>query len=50
MLKDLEKLQKKAEKKARLRDKKKKTKMLVSGKSVFGLQRTIKKRISAIDH
>jgi len=37
-------LQKQLEQKARRREKKKKTRMAVSGKSVLGLQRIIKKK------
>jgi len=39
-----EKIQKQLEIKVRRREKKKKTKMTVSGKSVLGLQRIIKKK------
>jgi len=41
---NLEKLQKELERKVKLRAKKKKPKMLVSGKSVLGLRRIIKNK------
>ena len=43
---NLEQIEEKVRKKAKEREKKKKPKMKVSGKSVFGLQRIIKKKKS----
>jgi hypothetical protein len=43
-LKTLSQIEKQLEQKARRREKKKKTRMAVSGKSVLGLQRIIKKK------
>lgn len=42
--KNLEELQKQAEKRAKVKDKRKTRKMAVSGKSIFGLQRIIKQK------
>jgi len=44
MKEDLDQIEEKAKKKARKREKKKKPKMKVSGKSVFQLQRMMKKK------
>jgi len=41
---NLDQIEEKVRKKAKEREKKKKPKMKVSGKSVFGLQRIIKKK------
>ena len=47
--KDLEELEKQLEKRAKIRQKRKKHKMRVSGKSVFGLQKIIQHKMANID-